>query len=223
MLTFWASSVGKKLIMAATGLLMVFFVLAHVLGNLTIYFGWINTYADHLHALPALVWIFRLFMLSMLGLHVFLGIQLTWENRSARGEPYAMKATRRTTFAAKNMIWTGAVIGAFLVYHLLHFTVQVIQPEFAARTSLDAAGQPDVFRMLVLNFQSFPMSGLYVLAMIALLLHLTHGIQSFFQTFGLTTDSSLPVTQKAGTVVAALLFIGYISVPIVILIGLLNM
>ncbi len=222
MLTFWKSTVGKKLIMAATGLMMIFFVLAHVLGNFTIYFDWINTYAEHLHALPALLWVFRLFMLSMLALHVFLGIQLTLENRAARGEAYAIKATRRTSFAAKNMIWTGAVIGAFLIYHLLHFTVQVIQPEFAARLNLDAAGRPDVFRMLVLSFQSVPMAGFYVVAMIALLLHLTHGIQSFFQTFGLSNDTTLPATQKAGTVVAALLFMGYVSVPIFILIGLLN-
>jgi len=223
MLLFLKSTVGKKILMGITGLIMVLFVIAHVLGNFTIFFSWINTYAEHLHALPALIWLFRLFMLTVLSVHLFFGIQLTLDNRTAKPESYAVKKNLRTTFAAKNMIWTGAVIAVFLIYHLLHFTVQAFHPEFSARANMDIMGRPDVFRMVVLNFQNFFVASMYVLAMIALLLHLTHGIQSSFQTFGLNNDRTLPITTKAGNAAAVLLFLGYISVPIVVLIGLLNL
>jgi len=218
MLLFLKSSVGKKILMAVTGVIMVLFVVVHVLGNFTIFFRWINNYAEHLHALPALIWAFRLFMLAVLSLHIYLGINLTLENLGTRPQAYAVKTSQRTTFAAKYMIWTGGVVAAFIIYHLLHFTVQVIYPELGARATLDAAGRPDVFRMVVLNFQSFFVSAIYVTAMVALLLHLIHGIQSAVQTFGLNDDQSLPIMRKSSSVAAVILFLGYVSVPILILV-----
>lgn len=216
------SSVGRKIFMAVTGQVMVLFIIAHALGNSTIYFNWLNAYAEHLHDLPPLVWLYRIIMLTLFSVHVIIGIQLYLENRAAKPEAYAVQKRLSTTFAGKTMIWTGLLIASFLVYHLLHFTIQVINPELSAGANSDALGRPDVYRMVVMNFRNFFISSLYIVAMIALVLHLTHGIQSSFQTLGLNNDSTQPVITKAGSVAAYILFIGYISIPIVILIGLLK-
>jgi succinate dehydrogenase / fumarate reductase cytochrome b subunit len=213
------SSVGKKMLMAITGQFMILFVIVHLLGNISLYFGWINTYAKHLHDLWPLVWIVRLVMITLLSLHVVFGIQLTLENRSARPDAYALKKSLRATFASKNMIWTGLIIAGFLIYHLLHFTVQVIHPEMSAKVNADAMGLPDIFSMVVFGFQNLFILLLYIASMIALTLHLVHGIQSSFQTVGLNTDQTLPVIVKAGTIASLILFIGYASIPVVIFIG----
>lgn len=216
---FLKSTVGKKIVMAITGFAMLLFVTIHVIGNSTIYFGWLNAYAEHLHALPPLVWAFRLILLTMFLLHAFFGIQLTLENRAAKPRAYAVKKYLQATFASENMIWSGLLIAAFIVYHLLHFTFQVTNPEISAGKNMDALGRPDVYNMVVLSFQNFFISLIYILAMIALAFHLTHGIQSFFQTLGLNNERTQPVIMKAGTVTAIFIFLGYISIPIVIIAG----
>jgi succinate dehydrogenase / fumarate reductase cytochrome b subunit len=147
---------------------------------------------------------------------------LTLENDKAKPRGYAVKKNLSATFAGKNMIWTGSIIGVFLVYHLLHFTVQVTNPEISAGRNLDAAGRPDVFHMLVLSFQRAFIASIYVGAMIALALHLVHGIQSFFQTLGLNNDRTFPVIIKSGTFAAVIIFLGYIAIPIIILVGILK-
>lgn len=210
------------MIMALTGQLMIFFIVIHVLGNSTIYFGWLNAYADHLQSLPQLVWLFRLLLFMVFSVHVFFGVWLKLENRRAKPLPYVVKKNLRATFASKNMIWTGVVIATFLVYHLLHFTIHAINPEMSASVRIDELGRPDVFSMVVLNFQNFLVSSLYILAMGALVLHLTHGIQSSFQTFGLNNERTLPIVTKAGSMVAFVLFLGYVAIPLVILFGMLG-
>lgn len=216
------SSVGKKILMAITGQLMVLFVVFHVLGNSTIYFGWLNAYAEHLHALPPVVWIYRIIMFTVISLHVFTGIILYLENRTAKHQSYAVKKRLSTTFASANMIWTGLLLATFLIYHLLHFTIQIINPEISASANSDAMGRPDVFRMVVLNFKNFFVSLIYIIAMIGLVLHLSHGIQSSVQTLGLNNDKTQPVITKAGSVAAYILFAAYIAIPIVILLGVLK-
>lgn len=218
------STAGRKILMALTGLTMIAFIIVHLLGNSSVFIGpeGINAYAAKLRSIGPLVWILRLIMLALFSLHVFFGIQLTLENNAAKPRSYAVKKNLRTTFAGKNMIWTGLLIGAFLIYHLLHFTLQVTNPEISAGKHLDVMGRPDVFHMMVLSFQKFFISSIYVGAMIALALHLTHGIQSFFQTLGLNNDMTLPVIIKAGTITAIILFLGYVSIPIIIFIGILK-
>lgn len=216
------SSVGKKILMAVTGQMMLLFVIIHVIGNSTVYFGGLNAYAEQLHAMPLLVWISRSVMLTMFVFHFFFGIQLTLENHAAKPETYALKKNLRTTFAGKSMIWTGLLIGAFLVYHLLHFTFQVTDPETSSRLMNDAAGRPDVSKMVILGFQSFFIVSIYIFALISMLLHLIHGIGSSFQTLGLNNDKTMPVTTKAGSIAAIVLFLGYVSIPLVILAGILN-
>jgi succinate dehydrogenase / fumarate reductase cytochrome b subunit len=208
--------------MAVTGQLLLLFVIIHVIGNSAIYFGRLNAYAENLHALSLLVWTNRFVLLVLFSLHIVFGIQLYLENRTANPLDYAFKKNLKATFAGKNMIWTGSLIGVFVLYHLLHFTFQVTNPEISASMNSDELGRPDVFRMVVFSFQNFIISITYVISLIALLLHLTHGIQSSFQTLGLNNDRTQPVITKAGSIAAVVLFISSVSIPIVILIGILR-
>jgi succinate dehydrogenase / fumarate reductase cytochrome b subunit len=205
--------------MTITGQLMVLFVIIHVLGNSTIYVSWLNAYAVGLHAFPPFLWAIRLVMIAAVLLHVYLGIVVTLENRASKPQAYAVTNHLSTTFAGRNMIWSGALIFSFLLYHLLQFTFQVTDPTIAAIRNFDANGRPDVLSMVVQSFQQMSIVLVYLVSMTALLLHLTHGIQSSFQTWGLNNDKSLPVIIKAGTITAIVLFLGYAAIPIVILLG----
>lgn len=205
--------------MAISGQAMILFVVFHLFGKSTIYFSWLNAYAKQLHDLPLLVWISRVTILALFSFHVIGGIQLYFENRAAKPQGYAVRKNIRSTLASRNMIWSGLFIGVFLVYHLLHFTIQVINPGSSAKMNTDAMGRPDVYSMVVLNLQEPAVAGIYILAMLALFLHLSHSIQSSFQTLGLNNDRTLHVIEKAGMVAAIVLFLGYVSIPFFILIG----
>lgn len=216
------SSVGRKILMALTGQVMVLFVIAHVAGNSTIYAGSINAYSAGLHGLPVLLWAVRLVMIAAVFIHVSLGIVLTIENQAAKPRDYAVTRRLRATFAGETMIWTGLVIAAFLIYHLLQFTFQVVNPEIGAAHNPDTLGRPDVFRMLVQSFQRIGISLAYLVSLVALLLHLMHGIQSSLQTWGLNSDRTLPAAETSGTLAAVILFIGYIAIPVVVMMGLIK-
>lgn len=205
--------------MAISGQAMILFVVFHLLGNSTIYFSRLNAYAKQLHDLPVLVWISRITMLILFSFHIIAGIQLYLENRAAKPQGYAVRKHIRSTFASRNMIWTGLFIGAFLVYHLLHFTIQVINPGSSAKMNADALERPDVYSMVVLNLQEPAVAGIYVLAMLALFLHMSHSIQSSFQTLGLNNERTLSVLEKTGLFAALVLSLGYVCIPVFILIG----
>jgi len=213
------SSVGRKIVMALTGQMMVFFVIAHVLGNSTLFFGTINAYAAGLHALPPLLWAFRSVMIAALALHVYFGIQLSLENSDARRLDYVRKENLASTFAGRNMIWTGTVIGTFILYHLLHFTFQVIDPAMAAATHPDKLGRPDVFSMVVAAFRRAGVVGLYAAGIAGVWLHLSHGIQSSFQSWGLNGERSFPVIQRGGSLAALALLLAYAAIPLAIFAG----
>jgi succinate dehydrogenase / fumarate reductase cytochrome b subunit len=220
MQTLLNSAVGKKLLMAVSGQVMILFIILHVIGNSTVYSDNLNAYAEQLHSLPVILWIYRPVMLLFFLIHVVVGIQLYIENRGSKPQAYAVHKSLRATVAGKTMIWTGLLIGAFLVYHLLHFTLQVTNPEISAKMNMDALGRPDVFKMVMLSFRKAFISFTYVFSMIALFLHLTHGFQSSLQTLGLNNDRTLPFITKAGFLSAFIIFLGYASIPIVIFIGL---
>jgi succinate dehydrogenase / fumarate reductase cytochrome b subunit len=216
--------VGRKIVMAVSGVMMVLFVVAHLLGNTSIFAGpnGINAYAKKLHELVVLLWFYRVVMIVAASVHVYFGIQLTLENNQAKPQTYAVRKTRSATFAGKTMIWTGLIIGVFLIYHLLQFTFQVTNPEISAIRHLDPLGRPDVYQMVVVGFRNAGILLVYVTALIALAFHLTHGIQSCFQTLGLNNDRTFPVVIKAGTLAAVLVFLGFVAIPIVIFVGILN-
>jgi succinate dehydrogenase cytochrome b subunit len=216
----FTSSVGRKILMAITGILMVLFVVVHLLGNSSIFIpGGINAYAEHLHSLPPLVWAFRLAMLVFIGIHIIFGTQLTLENSSANPQGYAVKRQLKANFSSENMIWTGALLAIFIIGHICHFTAR-LTPDIVATTLPD--GGFDVFTMVVSSFSHPVVALLYVAAMVVLFLHLKHGIQSFFQTMGWNNECTLAVITKAGTVVAVIFLLGYSIIPLSILTGILS-
>ena len=164
-MNLFSDSIGRKAVMAVTGALMVLFVIGHLLGNLTIFAGpdGLNTYAEHLHGLALVVWITRVVMGTAVLLHFVLSIQITMENSQAKPEKYAKTNHLKATFASKNMIWTGVLIGAFIVYHLLHFTFRVT-PDVAAYTG-EVPG--NVFGMVTSALGTTITGLVYVLAMVA--------------------------------------------------------
>ncbi|GAB7026646.1 succinate dehydrogenase cytochrome b subunit [Geotalea toluenoxydans] len=224
---FFKNSVGRKILMSITGQLLIIFVIVHMIGNSSIFLGadGINAYAKHLHDLPPLVWIFRLVMLTAVAIHIIYGIQVTLENNKANAKSYAVQNHLKATFASKNMIWTGLLIGAFVIYHLLHFTLHITNPEISAGLAgnFDALQRPDVFKMVVLSFQKGLIALMYAAAMVILFLHLSHGIQSFLQTMGWNNDKTRPVFSTVGKVISGILLVGYVSIPLVILTGLLKL
>lgn len=215
------SAVGRKVVMAITGQLMVLFVIVHLLGNSSIFVGpdGINAYAKHLHDLGPLVWLFRLGMLAFISVHVFFGIQLTLENSSATPGSYAVSVKRRATFSSSTMIWTGVIIMLFVVYHLAHFTARVTP---GLQLGTDSLGRFDVYSMVLGSFRNGGVTFIYVAAMIALFLHLSHGVQSFFQTLGWNNANTMPKLNALGKTVAFVLLIGYVSIPVTILAGILS-
>jgi succinate dehydrogenase / fumarate reductase cytochrome b subunit len=219
---FLNTSIGRKIVMAVTGACMVLFTIIHLLGNSSIFVGpsGINSYAEHLHSMPLpIIMAFRAVMLCLFLVHVLYGIQLTLENSNGRPSAYAVKANRKATFASENMIWTGLLLFAFIVYHLLHFTLRVTP---GLKLVNDATGHFDVFAMVASSFSTFAGAGLYAAAMVVLFLHLYHGIQSFFQTIGQANDSTLPTIMTAGRFVALVLFLGFASIPLSILLGIIK-
>ena len=218
---FIDTPIGKKIIMSVTGIILIKFLFIHLIGNSSIFLGpnGINLYAQSLHSLPPLVWGFRAVMLFIFLVHIYFAIKLTLENKEAKPVAYAIDKTLVATFSSKTMIWTGLIIFAFVIYHLLHFTIQITTPNFAASLNPDNLGRPDVFKMIVLSFQKGTISFVYAFALLALMLHLSHGIQSIFQTLGLNTQTLMPKIKIVGTVVALLILIGYLSIPTAILMG----
>jgi len=214
----FTSTVGRKILVAISGQLMVLFVIAHLLGHSSIFIpGGINAYAEHVHALPPLVWSIRFVMLVASMVHICFGVQITLENKAANPSRYAVNRQLKATFSSRNMIWTGVLLGIFIIYHLLHFTARVM-PDVASRLSSLSSGTVfDVYSMVVGSFQHGAIAALYIAAMVFLFLHLNHGIQAFFQTMGWNNDRTLPVISRTGKVLAVIFLVGFCSIPIFIL------
>lgn len=213
------SSIGKKTVVAVTGILLLLFVIGHLGGNLTFFFGpdWINAYAVHLRDLGPLLWVARIGLLVAVILHIFFTMKLWQENHVARPEKYAVKSRVQSTVFARTMRLTGLIVFAFVIFHLAHFTWLIVHPEF--RGWHDAQGRHDVFRMLVDGF-SYPLVSLfYVLSLALLASHLSHGIGSLFQTLGLSNRRLQPVFSKGGKIIAWALFVGFASIPVSVLLG----
>ena len=216
------SSVGRKIIMAVTGFVLVAFVCVHLLGNSSVFIGAdaINAYAQKLHSLGPFVWVFRLVMLAAFAIHIFFGIQLTLENRAATPEKNVQIKRLKTGFGAETMIVSGLVMLAFVIYHLLHFTVRVTNPEIYV--PLGDHGMVDVYVMMVQGFSSALPVIIYVVGLFFLFLHVGHGIQSLFQTLGLSNDKSLPFMEIVSKLVSVVLLVGYISIPMLVVFGLIK-
>ena len=219
-IAFHRSSVGRKMIVAVTGMILILFVIGHLLGNLQIFLGpvWINGYAQHLRDLGPLLWIIRGVLLIVVILHIYFTIQLVLENRRARPDRYRRKDFVKATLASRSMALSGLIVLAFIVFHLLHFSFRTTDPRFA-QLARDPLGHDDVYSMMVLGFSSPLVSGFYILALFLLALHLSHGASSFFQSLGLNDQKLAPRLAFAGRIFAWLLFFGYSSIPAAVLIG----
>jgi succinate dehydrogenase / fumarate reductase, cytochrome b subunit len=217
---FYRSSVGRKIIVAVTGIILILFVIGHLLGNLQIFIGadWINGYSEHLRDLGPLLWLIRIFLLATVIIHIYVTIQLAIENRRARPEPYMDKRYVKATFASRHMVMSGLIVLAFIVYHLAHFTVRVTDRRFGLLKA-DPLGHYDVYSMMVYGFQNYYVSGFYILGLFLLALHLSHGSSSFLQSLGLNDKRLAPWFALAGRIFAWLIFVGYTSIPVAILLG----
>ena len=192
--SLFTSSIGRKFLMALTGLILFGFVTGHLIGNLQIFLPpeKINAYGHMLESLGAGLWAIRLFLLAAVVIHVWLAIQLTLENRAARPESYREEKTMRATLASRVMARTGLVVLAFLIYHLWHFTVRGGNPEWSAHSFTLADGITkvrDVHLMMVQGFSNVGVSAFYIIAVGLLAYHLAHGISSMVQTFGLKNEN----------------------------------
>jgi len=219
--TFYHSSVGKKMIVAITGIILILFVIGHLLGNLQIFLGpaWINGYSEHLRELGPFLWLIRIFLLVTVIVHIYVTIRLAIDNRRARPEAYIDKEYVKATFASRHMVMSGLIVLAFIIYHIAHFTVRVTDPRFALLKA-DPLNHYDVYSMMVYGFQNYFVSAFYVLGLWLLALHLSHGSSSFFQSLGLNNKALTPRLAFGGRVFAWLLFIGYTSIPVAVLLGL---
>lgn len=219
-LSLYDSTIGKKIAMAVSGLILFGYVFVHMLGNLKVYLGQeqIDTYAKQLRELggPILaheqgLWLARIVLLTAVIVHVVSAYQLTRLDMSARPIGYAKRKGQAQTYASRTMRWGGVIIALFIVYHVMHLT-------------LGMGGTPfhhgDVYANIVNGFRTPVVSAFYILAMVALAFHLQHGIWSMFQTLGLRHGGNNQFLRRFATLFAVVIAIGNISIPVSVLLGL---
>jgi len=223
----FGSSLGKKYVMAITGLAMFGFVIAHLIGNLQFFLGpeSINRYGHFLQSNVEIIWPARIFLLAMIGLHIWSAIKLSAENKAARPTPYANWNPTAASYASRTMLMSGLIVFAFIIFHLLHYTVMVkavnltghdfkATPEF-----YDLEGRHDIFKMMVNGFHNPWVSLFYIVGIGLLCLHLSHGVSAMFSSLGLKNHNYAPILNKGAKIIAWLIFLGYISIPISVMCG----
>jgi len=211
--SFYTSTVGKKAVMAVSGLVLFLFVVGHLIGNLQIYEGpeKLNNYARFLRSMPALLWGVRITLIAMVVLHIWSSVQLAWLKFDARPTGYVKKKATQSSYASRTMYWSGPIILAFVIYHLLDFTFGTVNPSFQ---------EGNVYANVVASFQLIPVSVFYVIAMLLLATHLYHGLWSMFQSLGFSHPRYTPVLKRSAAVVAIFIAAGNISIPLSVLAGL---
>lgn len=211
-LALFRSSLGKKIIMAVSGLLLFGFVLAHMAGNLQVFLGptKLDEYGAALRKLPALLWAARLGLLAAAAAHIWSAYSLTMMNRAARPAGYRRQTWIESTWASRTMRVSGVVLLAFIVYHLLHFTLGTLHPDFI---------EGGVHHNFVTGFRVPLASAFYIVAMLCLGLHLYHGVWSMMQTLGLNHPRYNHLRLAFATFITAVVVIGNISMPIAVLAG----
>ena len=220
----FASSLGKKYLMALSGIVLVGFVFVHMAGNLQILMGQekINAYAHTLQSLPLpILWGSRLFLLLAVVVHAVTAYQLVKENRAARPNRNDIEKTQRAGIASLRMGLTGSILLAFIVFHLLHFTIRTIYPEYSEM--MTTIGSPDtneihdVYSMVLAGFQHTWISVFYVVAMFLLCGHLAHGVSSAFQSLGIRSENWRVKLELAAKAYAWVIFVGFSIVPLLVL------
>ena len=210
------SSIGAKAVMAITGMVLVGFVLAHMAGNMLMFAGKdaFNAYAETLQSLGGVLWAARIVLLGAVFLHIASAIRLTRQNAAARPVPYRVVKPEVSSYATRTMRVSGFILLAFIVYHLLHFTAGIADPEIF---KMKAAG--DVYGMVVAGFSQPLVAGSYGVAMVLLSMHLSHGISSLFQSLGWNHPKYNGAIRKIGPTLGTLVALGFLSIPVAVLTG----
>ncbi len=222
-LSFWDSSIGKKILVAGTGIALLLFLPGHMIGNLLLFAGKdaINEYALWLHNLGhgGAVWIARIGLLAALVVHVLLTIQLTARNRAVR-QKYSHPATNRASRSSRMMIWSGLTILAFIIYHISHFTVRIGNDYNGTAYLTSLPGHEgdvhNVHKMIIDGFSHTGNTVFYMIAITILCSHLSHGFASVFQTLGLRSRKSDLLIARAGWAYALLIWVGFLSIPVAV-------
>ena len=209
----WDSSVGKKVIMAVTGLIMVAYLIIHVLANLLVFQGpsKINAYSAFLHGTGGALWAARLVLLGALVLHVVAAVQLAGRGFEARPVGYAAgREPQVSTWASRTIRWSGGLILVFLVYHILHFTVGTAHPDFV---------EGDPYHNVSTGFHNLGVVIVYLVAIAAVGLHLYHGVWSSGRSLGMSPPSPNPFRRTAALVLALVIWLGFTVIPLAVYAG----
>jgi succinate dehydrogenase / fumarate reductase cytochrome b subunit len=210
---FWASTIGKKIVMAVTGLIGVGFVIGHMLGNLQVFLGpaKFNAYAHFLRSLGELLWVVRGLLIAAVILHVVAAVQLSRGRLAARPTSYKHGSQREvSTFASRTIRWGGALLLIFIVFHILHFTTLSVFRDYS---------RTDVYSNVVRGFSVWWVVLLYVAAMAALGLHLYHGVWSSLRTLGASKPSPNPLRRPAAAALGIALWLGFTVIPLAVFAG----
>jgi succinate dehydrogenase / fumarate reductase cytochrome b subunit len=215
-LKFFEATIVRKAVIAVTGLAMFGFVTGHLLGNLQVFLGpeRLNAYAAFLKSNTEVLWGARIGLLVCLFAHVIATIQLWQLKNQARPVSYAKKNNSHSSLASRTMYYSGPVILAFVIYHLLHFTVGAVHPHFS---------EQDVYSNVVYGFLQWPVALAYIVAVGLLCVHLSHGIWSMFQSLGFSHPRYTPMIKRGAKVIAILYFLGYASIPVGVLTGIVRL
>ena len=223
----YRSTVGKKVLMAVTGFIWFGFLIGHMTGNLKAFQGAekYNEYAEFLRHIGtplvpdySLLWVARIGLLVALGVHILMAVQLWNRSNRARGEGYTSKENLNFSWASSLMRWGGVLIAVFVVFHILHMTTGTLHPDFMAP---DAEGH-HAYHNLVAGLQSPLVAGFYILALAAICAHLWHGLWSLMQTLGANHPKYKHLRRPVAVVFALVIFLGFISVPVSVLAGILS-
>lgn len=211
---FYEAAIGKKAVMAVTGVVLFGYVVGHMLGNLQIFLGreQINRYAAFLHSAPAMLWAVRTLLIACVVLHVVAALQLWLLQRRARPVRYVKKKENGGDYASLTMMWSGPLLAAFIVFHILHLTADRIPG-----LPLDSE---DVYANIVNAFLHPVVSVAYIAAVSLLMLHLYHGLWSMFQSVGANHPRYTPVLKTLARTVAIVLLAGYAAIPVSVMAGL---
>lgn len=215
---FACSTIGRKVVMAVTGLVLFGFVFAHMLGNLQMFLPdheAINHYGKFLREMlhGGGIWVARAVLLGSVSLHIWAAWSLTRTSWKARPVPYKVVTPDASTYASRTMRWSGPILFLFIVYHLLHFTVGIVHPAFV---------EGEVYRNVIVGFSFWPVAVAYVIAILALGLHLRHGAWSMLQTLGASHPQWDRLRNLAATAFTVIIVLGFISVPLAVLAGVLK-
>lgn len=214
-LAIWQTTVGKKIAMAVSGIFLVLFLVSHLISNLTVLVDpqHLDDYAAFLRSFGPLLWVARLGLLALVGIHIVAAWQLTLMSRGARTAAYDRSETRVATYAARTMRWGGVLLAVFIVFHLLHYTTGTLHPDFR---------DGEVGRNLIVGMQSVPVAIFYAVAMLTLGMHFWHGVWSVFQTLGVNHPAWNRSRRGIAVALALAVAGGFLLIPLAALFGVLR-